>query len=166
MLAAKQQRYEAPRRQHAEEQAARWQKEAQRLWRRAQRERRRAVFFWGETRREQRRAEAAWRRVLTGVDPVAPKLRISAADRDRLVKILGMLAPTIRAKSRARLVTPRRYGASSGCRGMSCWRRPAQVLSGATLRLAERLSPLFVAGDRRQARPAILFDPQDHSVCL
>jgi hypothetical protein len=88
-LAGKQQRSEAPRR-HAEEQAARRQKEAQELWRRAQRERRRAEFFWGETRKERRRAEAAWRRLLTGVDPAAPKVRISAADRDRLVKILDM----------------------------------------------------------------------------
>jgi hypothetical protein len=29
--------------------------------------------------------------VLTGVDPAAPKVRISAADHDRLVKSLGML---------------------------------------------------------------------------
>jgi hypothetical protein len=89
MLAAKRQLYDAQRK-HTEELAAR---QAKQLWRRAQRERQRAEFFWRETRKERRRAEAAWRRVLTltGVDPAAPMVGISVADRDRLAKILGML---------------------------------------------------------------------------
>jgi hypothetical protein len=41
--------------------------------------------------RERRRAEAVWRRVLTGVDPPGPEVRISEDERDGLIKILGML---------------------------------------------------------------------------
>ena len=67
------------------------QKQAQELWRRARRERQRAEFFWREARRERRRAEAAWRRVLTGLDPAAPRTHILAAEGNRLAEILGVL---------------------------------------------------------------------------
>ena len=89
-LAANQEQDEA-RRRHAEERAARREKAAQQLWRRAQRERQRAELLWKQTMRERRRAEAVWRRVLTGVDPPGPEVRISEDERDRLIKILGML---------------------------------------------------------------------------
>jgi hypothetical protein len=90
MLAAKQQQCEVERRP-AEELASRRQKEAQELWRRARRERHRAEFFWREARKERRRAEAAWRRVLTGLDPAAPRTHILAAEGNRLAEILGVL---------------------------------------------------------------------------
>jgi hypothetical protein len=82
-------RYEVQRR-HAAALASWRQKQAQELWRRARQERQRAEFFWREARRELRRAEA-WRRVLTGLDPAAPRAHIFAAEGYRLAEILGVL---------------------------------------------------------------------------